>query len=181
MTTLILFPCWKVCKQTFLTALPKGISFGHELVATDYQTFVHSIPKNGKLPSVKQSHFLNGVSFSSFSTADATKVEQVVTHLINLKALRFHPYLYILIYITLCVVEICLSRLYEEMKTLTKLKPCFRCICVLVQLMEPEAFCKSEYHRHLVVAVIAFALSFFPQGFFSMRVEKKSWKTIAYK
>jgi len=73
-------------------------------VATDFLHYDYYTPKNGKLPSVRQSHFLNGASFSPFSPADATKVEQAVTHLLKLK-LRFNPCLYFLIELIVGVVE----------------------------------------------------------------------------
>jgi len=39
---------------------------------------------------LKQSDFLNEVPFITFSLADATKSEQDVTHLFNIKAIRFY-------------------------------------------------------------------------------------------
>ena len=50
-------------------------------IAIGYTPFVHFIPKNSKLPTVRQCHFLNGTPFSTLASVDATKVEQVVTHL----------------------------------------------------------------------------------------------------
>jgi len=143
-------------------------------VATDYLHYGLYTPKNGKLPSVRQSHFFNGAPFSPFSPADATKVEQAVTHLINVKALRFHPCLCFLVESIVGVVELFLSYLYKEAKTFNKMKLCFRCYYVLVQLIEFEAFRKAECSINPAGIVTAFALSFFPQGFFSVRAEKKS-------
>jgi len=90
-------------------------------VATDFLHYNLYTPKNGKLPSVRQYHFLNGASFSPFSPADATKAEQAVTHLINVKALHFHPCLYILIYKIFGVVKIYLSQYIKKLKLLKSL------------------------------------------------------------
>ena len=50
----------------------------------------------------------------------------------------------------------------------------FRCYYVLVQFKQSERFRDSEHWVHTCVTVSAFALSFFPQGLFSVRAEKKS-------
>ena len=94
-------------------------------VATDFLHYDHYTPKNGKLPSVKQSHFLNGAPFSSFSPADATRKEQEVTHLINVKALRFHPCLYFLVESTVGAVDVFSKSIYKKLKLSMRLDLAF--------------------------------------------------------
>ena len=77
-------------------------------IAIGFTLFVHFVPENDKLPTVRQCHFLYGTPFSTLASADATKVEQVVTHLLMLK-LRFNPCLYSLIEMTIGVAEALLS------------------------------------------------------------------------
>ena len=59
-------------------------------MAIGYAPFVHCVPKNDKLATLRQCHFLNGTPFSTLASADATNKEQVVTHLLMLK-LCFNP------------------------------------------------------------------------------------------
>ena len=73
-------------------------------IAIGYTPFVHFIPKNSKLPTVRQCHFLNGIPFSTLASADATNKEQAVTHLLMLK-LRFNSCSYISIESIVGVVE----------------------------------------------------------------------------
>ena len=97
-----------------------------------------------------------------------------MTHFIYVKALRFHPCLYFLIESIVGVVEVFSSHLYKEAKTINKIKPRFRCLYVLVQLMKLGAFRNSDYNMHPTATIPASALSFFPQDLFSVRAEKKS-------
>jgi len=49
-------------------------------IAIDYPLSVSFLPKNAKLPTVTQCHFLNGRNKTPFGLADAREEEQAVTH-----------------------------------------------------------------------------------------------------
>jgi len=73
------------CFSVFVSAkieTKKPIVTASSPIAIGCTRSVHYVPKNDKLPMVKQCRFFNGTPFTTLASADATKEEQWVTHLI---------------------------------------------------------------------------------------------------
>jgi len=149
-------------KKALVTALPKGISFGHGPAAADFLPFTRSSPKNTNSLRSDNAVFFNGKNSVPLRSADATKKSKAVTHHLSLKAALF-------------TIRLCLLCRILTVNAIQKM--CEALVTVRLKInsgssdgMPPRLSWKGR--RQLLAG--GYSSSFFSLGFFLELARKKS-------